>query len=222
MRDQASSPSCKKKKSMCSHFVGQQITHPGERPYKCLHCEEKFHSDLVNFWNTTINQLCNRNLEENQAFLALVSREWCVNNAVADKCAASFLGSALWYACTVGGCLARTFRLPELLLYLNPHWSAPTWPNAKLHLHTELQHAKSLFILTSLSPIDCGMSQVRLGPALQPGCCITLDGHPGSTGLASPLRKWTWKHEHRQHFIQMTITGVLSCKPFQLNYFSEK
>lgn len=28
--------------------------------------------------------------------------------------------------------------------------------------------------------------------------------------------------EHRQHFIQMTITGVLSCKPFQLNYFSEQ
>lgn len=65
----------------------------------------------MNCWNTTTDQLCNRNLQENQGLSALVLREWCVSSAVADHCTASFLGCTLWYTCTVGSLHCRNTQV---------------------------------------------------------------------------------------------------------------
>lgn len=43
---------------------------------------------------------------------------------------------------------------------------------------------------SSHSSLPLTVACLRWGWALQPGCCITSDEHPGSTWLASPFRKW--------------------------------
>lgn len=77
-------------------------------------------------------------------------REWCVNNTTVATCAAPFLSSTLLYACIMGGWVRGIFRLPELPLYLHPHWTVLRLQNAELHLHAGLLCMK-LFILASLS-----------------------------------------------------------------------
>lgn len=108
MRHQASSLSCKKKK-VCVHILLHS-----RLPTQDRGLTNGFIIKKVSFRSCQLlkhhHWLCNRNLQENQGWLALVLRGCCVNNAVADNCAASFLGSTLWYTCTGGGCTARTLR----------------------------------------------------------------------------------------------------------------
>lgn len=225
--DQASSPSCKKnnnnnkKSSVCLHCVWQQSFHVGEVAYKCLH-HKKVSLRSCELLKHPHQSTPQRKSAESWALLVLVLREWCANNATAANRACSILSWLCSLVCLPHGWLGDS---NIQVARVAPCICIPTDLNQGCKMMNFLcTQGFCLWNCSALRPPPHQLWHVRWGWARhsQTGLCLAPDGCPRNAALASPSRKRIWKLEHWQYFLQMTITWVPSCKPFQLNYSSEQ